>query len=296
LKTIAITLGDIGGIGPEVVRKALLSPRLSRQFQYEIIGSHSLPKIPLGKPSQKAARFALQSLETAVAGCLSGKYAALITGPVHKASLQESGFRFPGQTEWLAHRTKTEKFAMMLVGGPLRVSLVTTHVPIRKVSSLLQKSSIESTIELTYQWLVRGGVTRPQILISALNPHGGVPQEQGTEEKNIIIPAIRKSQNKWGPSITGPYSPDHIFRLAYEGKADAVVCMYHDQGLIPLKMIAFDQGVNVTLGIPFVRTSPDHGTAFDIAGKNKANPGSMIEAIRLACKWTRGLGAISQEP
>jgi 4-hydroxythreonine-4-phosphate dehydrogenase len=284
MKTIAITLGDVAGIGPEVVRKALRSGKLDRRFHYEVVLENSMPKVKPGKSSRVSAFFAWTSLESALSGCLQRRYSAVVTGPVSKASLQSIGFTFPGQTEWLAFRTQTEKFAMMLVGGSLRVSLVTIHEPLRNVSSLLTQQKIFTTIELTHRWLLRFGIKKPRIFVAALNPHGGVPSEAGREEKRAIAPAVKQARKKWGNQITGPLSADYLFWAAHQGEADAVICMYHDQGLIPLKMLAFDSGVNLTLGLPIIRTSPDHGTAFDIAGKNKANPESMIAAINLAAK------------
>ena len=230
MKPIAITLGDVAGIGPEVIRKALKSKKLNSRFKYEVILADKIPKIKPGKISLTASRFALDSLKEGVAGCLQGNYAALVTGPVNKAGLKLAGFRFPGQTEWLAHRTKIKKFAMMLVGGQLRVSLVTIHVPLKKVSALLTQSKIMTTIQLTYEGLQRLGIHKPRILVAALNPHGGVAAEQGDEESKIIVPAVCQSQKLFGKNITGPYSPDHVFWLAQNGQADAVVCMYHDQG------------------------------------------------------------------
>lgn len=284
MPTIAITLGDVAGIGPEVVRKALRSGKLNRRFNYEILLSNETPKVKPGEISRVAARFALRSLEKGVSGCLNGDYRALVTGPVNKASLHQVGFKYPGQTEWLAAKTKTRSFAMMLAGGGLRVVLCTIHMPVKKVSASLSTNLVIEKISLTHDWLRGYGIKKPRIFVAALNPHGGVPAEAGEEENRIITPAIRKAQRKFGNSVSGPFSPDYLFWAAKNGAADAVVCMYHDQGLIPLKMLAFDKGVNVTLGLPIIRTSPDHGTAYDIAGKNKASANSMIEAINLAAE------------
>ena len=173
---------------------------------------------------------------------------------------------------------------MMLVSENLRVSLVTIHEPLRNVSSLLTKQKIFTTIELTRKWLLQYGIKKPRIFVAALNPHGGVESEAGREEKNFIAPTVREARRKWGNQITGPLSADHLFWTARQGKADAVVCMYHDQGLIPFKMLHFDEGVNTTVGLPFIRTSPDHGTAYDIAGQGLADPRSMIAAIRCAAR------------
>lgn len=283
-RTIAITLGDPAGIGPEIVRKALRSRNLDRRFRYEVLLAGEVPRVVPGRPSKAGARFALRALEAGVAGCLDGRYAALVTGPVNKAALKAVGFRFPGQTEWLAWRTGTKKFAMMLVGGKLRVTLATIHEPIRRVPSLLTRRGILDTILLTHDGLRRFGVKSPRIAVAALNPHGGAAGEEGTEERRVIAPAVRDARRRLGAGVTGPHTPDVIFRDAWQGKVDAVVCMYHDQGLVPLKMVAFEQGVNLTLGLPIVRTSPDHGTAYAIAGKNRADARSLIEAIRLAEK------------
>ena len=284
-RTIAITLGDPAGIGPEIVRKALRSRKLDRRFRYEVVLGDAVPRIAPGKPTKDGARFALATLEAGVAGCLAGRYAALVTGPVNKAALHAAGFRFPGQTEWLAWRTETKKFAMMLVGGRLRVTLATIHEPIRRVPSLLTRRGILDTILLTHEGLRRFGIKKPRIAVAALNPHGGSAGEEGVEERRVIAPAVRDARRLLGAGVTGPHTPDAIFRDAWLGKVDAVVCMYHDQGLVPLKMVAFEQGVNWTLGLPFIRTSPDHGTAYVIAGKNRADARSLIEAIRLAAKF-----------
>jgi len=284
LKTIAITLGDVAGIGPEIVRKALRSSRLSPHFRYHVLLEDQAPKVPRGKPFRAAARFAMDSLEAGVAGCLRGDYAALVTAPVNKAALHAAGFRFPGQTEWLAHRTGARHHAMMLIGGGLRVTLVTTHVPLRRVSRLLTRKGIIEKIALTAQALMNFGIRRPRILVAGLNPHSGSASEEDREESEIIVPAARNARRRLKIAIEGPFSPDHVFWLARHTGADAVVCMYHDQGLIPLKMLAFDRGVNFTLGLPIIRAAPDHGTAYDIAGKNRASPDSMIEAINLAVK------------
>ncbi|MBI4026096.1 MAG: 4-hydroxythreonine-4-phosphate dehydrogenase PdxA [Verrucomicrobia bacterium] len=284
MKTIAITLGDVAGIGPEVVRKAIGSGKINRRFRYEVLLENRAPRVALGRPSRQAGRFALDSLEAGVAGCLRGDYAAVVTAPVSKAGLRLAGFTFPGQTEWLAHRTGARDFAMMLVGGSFRVALVTTHTPLRRVSSLITREAVGRVIGLTHAWLLCLGIRRPRVMVAALNPHGGVPEEQGREEISIIAPAVRTARKRLGDNVTGPHSPDHLFWLVRQGKADAVVCMYHDQGLIPLKMLAFDRGVNVTLGLPIIRTSPDHGTAYDIAGRNRADPRSMIEAVNLAAR------------
>ena len=270
---IAITLGDVAGIGPEIVAKALASGRIPRQFDYEIIGN-------------ARTRRRADAADWVVSGarrCLSGELAALVTGPISKTLLLEAGYDFPGQTELLAHLARAKRYAMMLVGGPLRVALVTIHVPLAKVAGLISAARIRQVIELTHHGCRRLGVARPRIGVAGRNPHAGEGGLFGDEEKRIIAPAIRRAARQ-GIAASGPWPADTLFYQAYRGEFDAVVAMYHDQGLAPLKMIAFDAGVNLTLGLPLVRTSPDHGTARDIAGKGVARPDSMIAAINLAAQ------------
>ena len=268
---IGITLGDVAGIGPEIVAKALASGKLDKRFRYEVIGN------PLTKRRAGAADWVVEGAKR----CLAGELAALVTAPISKKLLRDAGYRFEGHTELLAHIARTKRFAMMLVGGPLRVALVTIHVPLAKVPRLLSTKKIIEVIELSHDVCRRFGIRHPRIGVAGLNPHAGESGLLGDEERRIIAPAVRRAARK-KINVTGPWPADTLFHKAYHGEFDAVVAMYHDQGLAPLKMIAFDSGVNLTLGLPFVRTSPDHGTAFDIAGKNIARPDSMIAAINLA--------------
>jgi 4-hydroxythreonine-4-phosphate dehydrogenase len=268
---IGITLGDVAGIGPEIVAKALASGKLDKRFRYEVIGN------PLTKRRADAADWVVEGAKR----CLAGELAALVTAPISKKLLRDAGYRFEGHTELLAHIARTKRFAMMLVGGPLRVALVTIHVPLAKVSRLLSTKKIIEVIELSHDMCRCLGIRHPRIGVAGLNPHAGESGLLGDEERRIIAPAVRRAARK-KINVTGPWPADTLFHKAYHGEFDAVVAMYHDQGLAPLKMIAFDSGVNLTLGLPFVRTSPDHGTAFDIAGKNIARPDSMIAAINLA--------------
>ena len=276
-RQIGITLGDVAGIGPEIVAKALASRKLNRKFDYEIIGD------PRTKRRADAANWVVQGAHR----CLTGELSALVTAPISKQLLRDGGYHFEGHTELLAHIAHTKRFAMMLVGGPLRVALVTIHVSLAKVPRLLSTRRITEVIELSHDACKRFGIRRPKIGVAGLNPHAGEGGLLGHEERRIIAPAIKRAVRKLG-GITGPWPADTLFHKAYNGEFDAVVAMYHDQGLAPLKMIAFDSGVNLTLGLPFVRTSPDHGTAFDIAGKGIANPDSMIAAINLAAELTQG--------
>ena len=211
-----------------------------------------------------------------------------MTPPIHKAGLKKAGFDIPGHTEYLAALSKTKRFDMMLVGGGLRVVLVTRHLPLKQVPTSLSKKKIEDTILLTDWELKRSfGIQRPRLAVCGLNPHAGEEGHIGREEIQRIAPAVRSSTRRTSSKISGPLPPDVLFYQAFQGAYDAEICMYHDQGLIPLKMISRGHGVNVTLGLPFVRTSPDHGTAYDIAGRFVADPGSMIEALKLALFLTQ---------
>jgi 4-hydroxythreonine-4-phosphate dehydrogenase len=286
LKRIGITLGDCAGIGPEVVDAALKSDRLPDAAEYVVIGTY--PDCSLGKPTLETARAAAAALEEVVTLARRGTLAAVVTGPVHKARMYEAGFKFPGQTEFFAERCGVRNFAMLLTGGKITVALVTAHLPLRKVPSALKQSEIVRVGLLLVDFLHRRSRKRPRIAVSGLNPHAGESGKLGREEIEIISPAIAELNQSLltshqSPSVfTGPVSPDTLFHHLAEGEWDAALCMYHDQGLIPLKLHAFHTGVNVTLGLPFPRTSPDHGTAFDIAGKGTARPNSMIAAITVA--------------
>jgi 4-hydroxythreonine-4-phosphate dehydrogenase len=288
---IGITLGDCAGIGPEIVELSVKSDRLARAANYQIIGKY--PDCTPGQPAAKTARAAAAALEEAVTLVRRGELDAIVTGPVHKARMYEIGFKFPGQTEFFAERCGVKNFAMCLTGGKLTVALVTTHIPLRKVPRALKQSEIVRVGLLLAEFLHARAKTAPLIAVAGLNPHAGESGKLGLEEIQIITPAIAvlksETQNPKNASparteITGPHSPDTVFHRAIEGEFDAVLCMYHDQGLIPLKLHAFHEGVNVTLGLPFPRTSPDHGTAFEIAGKGIARPDSMIAAINLAAE------------
>jgi 4-hydroxythreonine-4-phosphate dehydrogenase len=284
-RRIGITLGDQAGIGPEVVRAALASGRLPTDAEYSIIG----PTVDcsLGQPTTKTAEAAFAALEDAAQLALRGEIDAVVTAPINKARMYEIGFKFPGQTEFFADRCGTKNFAMLLTGGKLTVALVTVHLPLRKVVAALKTEEIVRVGLLLDDFLRRRGIVKPRIAVAGLNPHAGESGALGREEIEIIQPAVEQLNS---PLVTrhsslafaGPFSPDTIFHHAANGDWDAVLCMYHDQGLIPLKLHAFHEGVNVTLGLPFPRTSPDHGTAFDIAGKNIARPDSTIAAINRA--------------
>jgi 4-hydroxythreonine-4-phosphate dehydrogenase len=286
---IGITLGDPAGIGPEIVRAALASDRLPRDAEYAIVG----PALdcPAGEPTPETARVALQALEEGAQLALRGEIDAIVTGPIHKARMYEIGFKFPGQTEFFAERCGVTNFAMLLTGGKITVALVTTHIPLREVPNSLRTNEIVRVGLLLEDFLRRRGLNAPRIAVAGLNPHAGESGAMGKEETDLILPALQQLQSKFGNRkskiFNGPFSPDTLFHHAANGDWDGVLCMYHDQGLIPLKLHAFDEGVNVTLGLPFPRTSPDHGTAFEIAGKGIARPDSMIAAINLAVELAR---------
>ncbi len=284
LPFIAITRGDAAGVGPEIIEAALASGRLDPAFSYRVLGlANAVP----GEPTPETARGAAAALEDAAALALSGEAAAIVTGPVSKARIQQVGFRFPGQTEFFAARCGVEDFAMLLTGGALTVALVTAHIPLAEVAGRLREAEIVRVGSLLARFLGERHPEEPaRVAVAGLNPHAGEAGTLGGEEIGIIAPATGKLQAAWEgrARFDGPVSPDTVFRRAVLGEWDGVLCMYHDQGLIPLKLHAFDTGVNVTLGLPFVRTSPDHGTAFDIAGRGLARSDSMIAAINLAAE------------
>jgi len=294
LKRIGITLGDCAGIGPEIVNLALKSGRLPDSADYIVVGKY--PDCSLGKPTLETARAAAAALEEAVTLARRGEIDAIVTGPVHKARMYEAGFKFAGQTEFFAERCGVRNFAMLLTGGKITVALVTTHIPLNEVSGALKQDEIVRVGQLLVDFLhcrSNPATARPRIAVAALNPHAGESGKIGSEEIEIIAPAVAELNQSLltshqSPSVfTGPLSPDTVFHRAAEGEFDAVLCMYHDQGLIPLKLHAFHSGVNVTLGLPLPRTSPDHGTAFAIAGKGIARPDSMIAAINLAVELAK---------
>jgi 4-hydroxythreonine-4-phosphate dehydrogenase len=317
---IGISLGDITGIGPEVTLKALSVEDRAGDTRYLLIGDEGHLralnqrlglKVPLqryggktetgrvfvynpiealppdlveGSPS--AARAAVAWLKEGAERCLRQELDALVTAPVSKEAIIHAGQPFIGQTEYLAQLARAERVAMMLLGQDdrgrwLRVALVTTHMPLRMVAEQITRARVENAIELAAQACRDLGLPRARLGVCGLNPHAGEGGEMGDEEQKTVGPAVLAMQRRQ-LDVTGPMSADTLFYRAYKGDFDAVVAMYHDQGLAPLKMIAFETGVNWTLGLPIIRTSPDHGTAYDIAGRGVADPSSMIAAIRLA--------------
>jgi len=279
---ILITLGDPAGIGPEIIDAALTSGKLPAGFDFRVIGDRSAGTP--GKPSRASAQAALDALDESARLLRETAAAAVVTGPVSKQGLQDIGFPYPGQTEFFTHAFGLADSGMLLTGPTLSVGLATIHIPLADVPKYLTTESIVSIGKLTAKFLTQKGITSPRIAVCGLNPHAGENGAFGHEEITIIAPAITILNQTGIATFSGPHVPDAIFRDAAQGKYHAVLAMYHDQGLIPLKLLDFDEAVNVTLGLPKPRTSPDHGTAFAIAGQGIANPSSMIAAIRLACE------------
>ncbi len=285
---IGITLGDAAGIGPEVTERALASGRLDGRFDYRVIGSCA--EAVAGKPDEATARAAIAALEESVRLLKSGDIAAVVTAPISKDHLAGYGFTFPGQTEFYAERFGCSDFQMCLTGPHLTVGLVTIHEPLRTVPDLLSTAEIVKHGKLLAEFCRRRGKPAPAIAVAGLNPHAGENGRMGTEEITIIRPAVTAlNASGTGAVFHGPLPPDTLFFHAARGQYDAVLCMYHDQGLIPLKLLDFDEAVNLTLGLPVIRTSPDHGTAFDIAGKGRAGAASMTAAINLAAELAAGV-------
>jgi 4-hydroxythreonine-4-phosphate dehydrogenase len=318
---IGISLGDVTGVGPEVALKAVAAEADRDNAKYLFIGDENILRrlnqelslnLPLKKNSSSgdtgrffitnlqieplpenlpagsplAANAAVAALRDGGKRCLSGELDALVTAPVNKESIIRAGHKFVGQTEFLSELAGTKRTAMMLLGADehgrwLRVTLATVHISIKSVPEKLTAEKITLAIELAAQSCRDLGLSRAKIAVAGLNPHAGEGGEFGDEEITTITPTVLAMQKR-GFDVVGPLSGDTVFHYALKGEFDAVVAMYHDQGLAPLKAVAFDSGINWTLGLPFIRTSPDHGTAYDIAGKGIANPGSMIAAIRLA--------------
>lgn len=319
---LGLTMGDPAGIGPEVLAKGLASGAIQKHGRPVIIGSfpvmqqtirslrlplraialndHDAVSVrsgevsvldpldrPLGlftmgrvgkKTGAASVRFIQKAVELAQAGCIQ----AMVTAPINKEAMNVAGFSYPGHTEMLADLTNSKESGMMIVGGPLRIMFVTTHVAIRNLTKALSIAKVERAIRLAHLALQQYfGVARPKIGVAAFNPHASDGGLFGDEERRYIHPAVLKARKK-GIQATNPLPADTLFGKAVRGEFDAVVAMYHDQGLIPLKLVAFGTCVNLTVGLPIIRTSVDHGTAYDIAGKGVADPGSLIEAVKLA--------------
>ncbi len=324
LPIIGITLGDGAGIGPEIILKALSLPWVYDFCRPLVVGNLSLledtqkslglslklqpvndslaravfkpgqiavwdfPRLKLsqiipGKPDKYTGEAAYRYIKTAVELALNAEIAAIATAPISKQALQQAGYNYPGHTELLGELTRTRDYAMMLVGGDLRVVLVTTHLPFSQVSSRISADRVLRIIKLVDCCLPQWGVLHPRIAVAALNPHAGEGGLLGEEEQAHIQPAVTQAQ-KSGIAVYGPLPADSLFYRAIDGEFDAVLAMYHDQGLIPLKMRAPREAVNITLGLPIIRTSVGHGCAWDIAGKGLADPASLVAALKLASR------------
>jgi len=319
--TIGVTMGDPGGIGAEVVVKALADESLRQHARFIIYGLHEqiayaadlaeltpfwqrrpheqafacdadvvvadfdefdVPGITPRQATADSGRASVHFVEEAVADALAGRIDAVATGPINKTAWKLAGVPHIGHTELLARRCKTRRVTMMFAGGPLRVALASIHEPLFELRNSFTIGRVFQPIDLLHDALVRWfGFARPQIAVAGLNPHAGENGQFGDEERRIIEPAIEMARNA-DIDARGPFPADTLFLRAAHGEFDGVVAMYHDQALIPVKLLAFDQAVNVTLGLPIIRTSVDHGTAYDITGKNRADEGSMKAALRLA--------------
>jgi len=326
-------MGDPAGIGPEVVLKAVAEPEvqhicapviigdaqllahtartLDLQSGYEIVRhDEALPEnltepvifhldnvggfIEPGVESGAAGKAAGAYIEAAVQLCAAGSIDAIATAPINKRALFLGGYSFPGHTEFLAHLTRTEEYAMAFVAGNLRIVLLSTHVPLSQAIRLVERDRLVRTINLAHRELQRWGIERPRLALAALNPHGAEGGLFGVEEASEMIPAIESCRTMDSLNVQGPISADTVFLRASRGEFDGVIACYHDQAMIPIKCLSFGEAVNVTLGLPFIRTSVDHGTAFDIAGKGRAEHSSMVAAIKLAAELSTSAGESSR--
>ncbi len=304
---LAVTMGDPAGIGPELCLRLFSAAAPTRDLDLTIFGSAQvlenvaaatglaptsrlrdfgpLPKFDPGTISAGCGQAAYDYLAAAIEACLAGEFDGLVTCPLHKKALHAAGLRYAGHTEILVARTAARSHAMMLTAPGITCSLVTTHLPLREVTAHLSTERIVEVAVLTAATMDVLLGRPPRLAILGLNPHAGEHGLFGSEEEEIILPAISAARRR-GLDVVGPLPPDTAFIAPWRARIDAYICMYHDQGLIPLKTLAFDQGVNVTLGLPVVRTSVDHGTAYDIAWKGMANPASLYTAVELAGRLT----------
>jgi 4-hydroxythreonine-4-phosphate dehydrogenase len=287
---VAVTVGDPAGIGPEIAQKAASDPRVLEACEPVLYGPSGGSFAP-GVLSADAGRAAYDAICAAVRDAQAGVVHAVATAPVNKLAFARAGLPWKGHTDLLGHLTGSPRVAMMFWSEPLRVVLATIHVPLARVPAELTRDALDAIIQLTARELPRFGFPRPRLALAGLNPHAGEDGLLGDEEQRVLVPAVQGAIAA-GVSIAGPFPADTLFVRAARGEFDAVIACYHDQGLIPVKLLAFGRAVNVTLGLPIVRTSVDHGTAFDIAGKGVADPSSMVEAVLLAAKL--GTGAITK--
>jgi 4-hydroxythreonine-4-phosphate dehydrogenase len=286
---IALTAGDPAGIGPEIAAKAASDPRVRDVCEPIVYGPPDNAGFAAGVLSAEAGRAAYDTICAAVRDAQAGVVAAIATAPINKLAFSHAGLPWKGHTDLLQHRTGSRNVAMMYWSDPLKVVLATVHIPIAEVPRALTPPVVADTIELTAHELALFGIATPRIALAGLNPHAGEDGLLGDEDSRVLRPAVLDARAR-GVRIDGPFPGDTNFVRASRGEFDVVIACYHDQGLIPVKLLAFGRAVNVTLGLPIIRTSVDHGTAFDIAGKNVADPSSMIEATLLAARLATGSG------
>jgi 4-hydroxythreonine-4-phosphate dehydrogenase len=283
---IGITVGDPSGIGPEVAARAADDPAVRQVCEPVLYQPPAGSVFQPGRLSADAGRAAYDVIVRATGDAQAGVVDALATAPINKEAFRLAGLQWTGHTDLLAHLTGARRVAMMFESDALRVVLATVHLPLRKVPEALSREALEATIGLTADALPRFIKMPPRIAVAGLNPHSGEHGVLGDEEEHVHVPAIAACRTR-GIDVAGPFPADTVFVRASRGEFDVVIACYHDQGLIPVKLLAFGEAVNVTLGLPIVRTSVDHGTAFDIAGKGVADPRSMIAAVRLAARLAR---------
>jgi len=290
---IGVTVGDPAGIGPEIARKAAANPALSALCEMVLYGPSTddeIARFDRGRVSPAAGRAAYDAIVAATRDAEAGRIDAIATAPINKEAFAAAGLPWRGHTDLLAHLTGATRVAMMFHAASLRVVLATVHIALAEVPRALTREVLEGTIALTARELPRFGFFTPRLALAGLNPHAGEHGVIGREDDEVLAPAVASCRMR-GIDVGGPFPADTVFVRAMRGEFDAVIACYHDQGLIPVKLVAFGQAVNVTLGLPIVRTSVDHGTAFDIAGKGVADPSSLIEAITLAARLAPGGGA-----
>ena len=283
---IAVTAGDPSGIGPEIAVKAARDPRVVAACRTVIYGPHtpeSLRPFPAGEVSAESARAAYDAIVLATADALAGRVAGIATAPINKAAFAAAGLAWRGHTDLLAHLCGTPDVAMMFWSDRLRVVLATVHIPLSEVPAALTGERLFEVIRLTSASLPRFGLAQPRLALAGLNPHAGEDGVLGREEIDVFRPAVARARAA-GIDVSGPFPADTLFVRAARGEFDVVIAAYHDQGLVPVKLLAFGRAVNVTIGLPIVRTSVDHGTAFDLARKGLADEGSLTEAILLAAR------------
>ena len=283
LPKIGLTVGDPAGIGPEIVAKAAADPSVLAVCKPVVFSTPPEVAVRAGEVSAAAGRAAYDTIVRAVDFAKRGDVDAIATAPINKLAFARAGLKWKGHTDLLAELCGTKRVAMMFHSRPLKVVLITVHVPLKDVSKYLTPALVDQTITLTSEAMAMFGLAQPRLAIAGLNPHAGENGVLGDEDDRVLVPAVRQAREK-GVRIEGPIPGDTVFVRASRGEYDCVIACYHDQGLIPVKLLSFGHAVNVTIGLPIIRTSVDHGTAFDIAGKGVADPGSMIAAVKLAAE------------